>query len=736
MKCSICGSDNNDGEKFCLHCGAKLEAQAENENYQENNTATENTVNKEISADSEAACNESSENSSGVADAFAQAYHNETTRHNLNTESDEAGKPKNSATNPDKSEEVTAEVVSTEENDSAGNIATVSLKRVAIGAACALVLICLLSLVVAFVNGMGDEKHSITLFSNSDSVVSAFYDGKQVGGEFKGVVEGKDTSVNGNAMAVMTTDKALYSVAKNGIVKVCENEVKIASVSSNGKGIMYNDMDGRLYLYDIKSGKTVKISDDADMNEAEISPDGKTVAYTKKNDNTLYLYNDGETGKIDENIKCIAIADRARYVYGYSYLAEPEKPLNKPQKSDFESYDDYKKAYDEYKNQLEQYEKEYKEYAKKASDFKSKLYVYKDGKKKNRNVLLSEYDNSEGYSIELNNNFSEIVFCSDDKTYYAENGGKSKKILNRPAMMLDMNVPTKLYGTSAISCGCDNLLGRLFTSYSGGLYYYIDENGRKNEIDCDDEIDTCEKFGDNIYYLADEKLYMAEGKDCDESRRIARYVDSFSVSNDGKTVYYIDDDGVLFMVNDGKDEVEIAEDVNEFQVSPNGGVYYTKDYSRKRLTSTLYFAKDKKSEKISSEVSFFKVEPKMVYYGTNVKSSKIKTTLVNESDDGHKGKPFETEINVNFATIHISSDCNADFDVKIKKSANTNSIISDENSNGYGNDDFGENEFGDEYGDDFGENEFGDENGDDFGNDFGDENNGGNIPDYGENQGL
>lgn len=126
----------------------------------------------------------------------------------------------------------------------------------------------------------------------------------------------------------------------------------------------------------------------------------------------------------------------------------------------------------------------------------------------------------------------------------------------------------------------------------------------------------------------------------------------------------------------------------------------------------------------------------MVYYGTNVKSSKIKTTLVNESDDGHKGKPFETEINVNFATIHISSDCNGDFDAKIKKSANTNSIISDENSNGYGNDDFGENEFGDEYGDDFGENEFGDENGDDFGNDFGDENNGGNIPDYGENQGL
>ena len=168
MKCSICGSDNNDGEKFCLHCGAKLEAQAENENSQENNTATENTVNKEISADSEAACNESSENSSGVEDAFAQAYHNETTRHNLNTESDEAEKTKNSATSPDKSEEVTAEVVSTEENDSAGNIATVSLKRVAIGAACALVLICLLSLVVAFVNGMGDEKHSITLFSNSD----------------------------------------------------------------------------------------------------------------------------------------------------------------------------------------------------------------------------------------------------------------------------------------------------------------------------------------------------------------------------------------------------------------------------------------------------------------------------------------------------------------------------------------------------------------------------------------
>lgn len=122
-------------------------------------------------------------------------------------------------------------------------------------------------------------------------------------------------------------DKKLYEFADDLYV----DDIGLFDIkySNYGEGVAYLNEDMELMLYRFETDKSEKVEGKKSVHSFAISPDAKTVLYTTNDDGyELYLYKDGESEKLDDDLgsrtTAVAVSNDGEYCYVYDWHQENE----------------------------------------------------------------------------------------------------------------------------------------------------------------------------------------------------------------------------------------------------------------------------------------------------------------------------------------------------------------------------------------------------------------------------
>lgn len=484
-----------------------------------------------------------------------------------------------------------------------------------------------LTAMVANVRG-SQRQNQLDMIIREDKTIFLF-NGERVDGSVDTASEYDYCEAHDENAAIFHNLKSgkLYAVTKNGVERIAK-DAEEAYISVYGDYIIYTDEDGYGYSYNVKKGKKEKISGGFQLETAVVSPDGETVVFNKYGDDSLYLYEDGNSEKIGSGLKAIAVSDNAKHLYAVEYLAEPTLPegVEKPDSSDYEEYDDYKKAYDEYKEHAEKLEEQMNEY--REFDIYDVALYYVPKANEDKAVKLEKHFNSIS-SVYFNSDFSEILYSNtDDETYYSKKGKDAERIsketltpvcfysndmiqYNMQAEMLDDN--GSLLGKAYLSDYSVEMESEVLGAeyYSADLYY-VDKKGNAERIDKDIDISSVNisDNGKKIYYLdGNRKLYVSDTETGDDKERIGKDILSYVVEDDFSGVYAVDVDGNFYYISDDGEKERIDKQIKYFCNAPGGGVYCMDNDNK------LYKAeKGEKGDRIAKDVEYIKSGNCCTYY--------------------------------------------------------------------------------------------------------------------------
>jgi len=136
--------------------------------------------------------------------------------------------------------------------------------------------------------------------------------------------------IDSNTYLFIDDTDGIYIRNENGISRYSLDLRAFAEISSSDsitemyvdeeRGYMrFVENDSTLCIYHIETGETVRVNAN-NLYSFEISPNGKTVAYTVTADGAFesYLYKDGITEFLAENILPESVSDDGRYIYAKS----------------------------------------------------------------------------------------------------------------------------------------------------------------------------------------------------------------------------------------------------------------------------------------------------------------------------------------------------------------------------------------------------------------------------------
>lgn len=324
----------------------------------------------------------------------------------------------------------------------------------------------------------------------------------------------------------------LYYVSTDGIIRIADAGYG-GMFATQGKAVAFIDDAGALNVYDLDTGRTREIDvvgDSTGYNYGyyskgvyRISPDGKTVAYLDQ-DNDLYIDIDGKATKIDSEVDgIIGLSNSAQYLY----------------------------------------------YTRNDS-----LYVSTAGSTDRQKVK----SNVDSYSFcIINRKNTELIFCSDEKMYHVKGAGE--------AVYLGISASYGVYDVMPLSLSAADITGglhgtlldRVYIDEDGGTLYYVSSNGESNRITRESEQHYITKDGKTLFYSRTGSVYRVRIGDNTSGDRIAEDVTSFTVSLNGKYVYYIDRDADLYCIEGSKDARRIASDVSSIYMTHDGILLFIND---------------------------------------------------------------------------------------------------------------------------------------------------------------
>lgn len=243
----------------------------------------------------------------------------------------------------------------------------------------------------------------------------------------------------------------------------------------------------------------------------------------------------------------------------------------------------------------------------------------------------------------LNRDCSEILFVKGGSTYICVDGGEKEKI---SSLSLDTIIaPTRtqyarsysdyLYsGLINISTFTDQLFALSDDDIGGTTLAHVDSKLEVTDIEELDEYYYMYNFtlsanGKSLYFINDSGkiVYYKDYRDFDtdpDKLEADEDVISFVVMPDQKTVYYVDTDQTLWAVRGTSEPEEISENVEEysFYASRDGkGIYYIADFeSESDVDSyagggTLYYIADEEAAE-SEEIAEGVYDIEVTDYGT------------------------------------------------------------------------------------------------------------------------
>lgn len=313
------------------------------------------------------------------------------------------------------------------------------------------------------------------------------------------------SSLDGSTHVLLTLNRQLCSVSGKR-VKVLARDVVGFALSANGKGIVYKNDEGELYLCNSKTGKKTLVDADFQGTTYCISPDGKSVLYNDITaDGYMLQYFSGKhtVSLTTEEVIPVGLSDDGKYIYALEINAL----------------------------------------------YGNKLYCYnKNGERE----VLGDLPHVSIYYY-FNSDHTQILFYDDEGNSYISSGGEAGQRISANSIQL-------LYADNATYQGSTypvkDLYGHVYVGYDGNYKssaWFIHKNPDKScKLISDIYYPTLDSSGKFMYYRQDGDLYylkISHKNDAGiKAKRIAFDVDSWVITSDRSKVYYVSD-GTLYSAN-------------------------------------------------------------------------------------------------------------------------------------------------------------------------------------------
>lgn len=354
-----------------------------------------------------------------------------------------------------------------------------------------------------------------------------------------------------------------------GSKKEIDDEVVSYVISDNGNSVAYfNEYDSEkgtatLMLYNGK--KSTEIEDDILLNREEslfvISPDGSAIAYVEFDDNKMtgYISKNGKSPeKLGKNKMAIALSDKANYIY---YVE--------------------------------------------SDDNNSSMDIYVMRGKKETKLVPDAYNISQ---MTFNKDYSQVIYSYDGKTYISVKGNDKKRLASDTAdILLPDNCQVK---TTSITktIGAKSFAKTLVATFDA--VYYLNAKFETNKIVSNfDWVKVSSDMSQLAYIDYSDDLHLVTNLSKEKPKDLefdkAEDVDGFALTDDGKTIYYVNDDEELYSIKKSNKPKKIADDVNASYLATIGKkLFFLVDYKN---TGTMFYStgSNKVELKNADEVSNF-----------------------------------------------------------------------------------------------------------------------------------
>ena len=413
---------------------------------------------------------------------------------------------------------------------------------------------------------MPDQSISYTYDWQDAEMTYFVINGKKSDLKLEGMISDFQTSLDGTIAAFLDQDDTLYVIKNKKMTKV-EEDVDEYLLSAEGTGIAFTTEEDDLILYTVKNGKSHKIASEVNSGYM-LSPDGKSILYTKTDDDEvkLYLSVNGKDGKkIGNGLYPVGLSNQGKLIYYVSYE-------------------------------------------------KNALYVVRGNKDPQK---LANLDNIYGdYPMQFNKDHTQALITLDSGSYITANGKEKVKITSRSISQFG-NYSDWAEGIeiedATRTLPIKTFAGQYFTS--GGSLYYLNKRFEAVEVEEADGIDSYRMTltGEVIYYVDGGDLYRGTGRKAKvKFEQIAEDVSSFTITSDGKYCYFRTYDSSLMCIKKTGKAKLIADDISSnFTMSHDDYLFFITE-------GDLYVSHNRGKKKlVASDVTLVFAELNATYYATN-----------------------------------------------------------------------------------------------------------------------
>ena len=341
-------------------------------------------------------------------------------------------------------------------------------------------------------------------------------------------------SLDGSVMLIYSSsDEELFAVTKAGANRISRKELLSSALSADGSKAVWIEDDGKLFSYDVKSGKTTLLAelDSKKDPSAVVSPDGKTVLCSDGGD--LYLISSGKPTELGESGIPIGVSNGGKYVY-----------FVKQAKGGW------------------------------------RLSVMSDG------TVRKLADSDSRYTIGFNASLDEIVYIDNasGKIYISVRGGEPEKLTDYSANTAEgepaVSVSVEDGANVVAICGRSTFVGMVYRAGNSMrvVTSSLDTEKLAGKISLFDFANACRTAAwinesGELWYIADPTAKKAAPVLLAEDVEDPYYL---VIAADGSLIYYLNDDHELIAVTPKGEQTRVGDDVDTWSYFDyaTGDLYY------------------------------------------------------------------------------------------------------------------------------------------------------------------
>lgn len=469
-------------------------------------------------------------------------------------------------------------------------------KFVLLGAAAVVLVIILISVISAIAGSDNGyiEVERVLIYYGSDEKIYISSDNKLLKTTIPGTVADFGTSIDDKYAYVVNDEGDLYVVNGSKVQKVAGDVVDV-ELAVTGKGLLYTvvseEEDGEIELFHYVLGKKSVSVFDGDVESYVISPDGKTAAYTVREEADeddedddgkmlTYFFDGKKSTKISSSdLSLHGLSNSGKYIYtaqkndeGGYILYSLNKKGEKTKLGNAASSN----SYDFWGELVESGPSLYfnADHTQVLFYNDGKTYVSEKGKAADGSVKNKELTlvlTEEAYRFDntypVDNLYDHVYRSGDDVWFIRKNSDKSVKLISKASYLTLDSTASYLYYVY------DNDELRVIKISDGEkatdkAKTIVDENVSMYVVTSDRDL---------VYYVYDKELYSANGKKGKNVKHISsdELSDSYLCLSENDTVFY-NIDGDLYACSNGKKGTKVLSET-ELGYSINGIVFAYQD---------------------------------------------------------------------------------------------------------------------------------------------------------------